>query len=159
VLHNNPKYRQQWILDLLKVEVITFGECFIKYFDKFSKSEVTFSKDWNKATQVHKEYQEKVNKAKDRVSIQKEIKALEGGLKSKFERQLMLQKMLDPEYVHCEIKMTPGGRLVPFERKLEPKELIAIHSELSKMEGDYAPAKVANTNVKGEDIEIKMIIK
>lgn len=153
---NNPKERQAWILDELKLNpTTTFGNCFSKYYEKFSKSEVTFSKDWNVASDVFKEYQIKAKKAKDDASIELEVDALKSGLKSKIERQMILQEQIDKSLAELEnddatdLKWDAENKIwdkvvrpLTVREKAELRKVVKeLQSEISKMEGDYAPIK------------------
>jgi len=81
---NNPKFRQNWILDELKINpTIGFSYLFSKYLEKFSKSEVTFSKDWNKANEALKQYQFLINSAKLEQSIETEKEAIKRNILTK----------------------------------------------------------------------------
>jgi hypothetical protein len=150
---NNPKNRQQWIFDLLKVESLSYGDCYSKYSPIFSKTERTFNEDWKKATARLSEYQNKANKAKEIASIGEEVQALKIGLKSKIERQLELQAMLEPDFKAKDFVSYDFREKEPIiiERPLTPTEIRNIHIELSKMDGSYAPSKIAETDVSGKD--------
>lgn len=149
---NNPKNRQQWIFDLLKVEQLTFGECFSKYYAMFSKSEVTFSKDWNKANGDYIEYQNKVNKAKEDISIAIEVEAHKSGLKSKFDRMLDLTTLLVTGVYEESVLDFKTGKVIRYHRKLNAMEIRGLHAELSKMAGEYAPTKIASTDPEGNAV-------
>jgi len=154
---NNPKNRQKWIFDLLKVEGLTYGECFSKYFVEFSKSEVTFNKDWLKVSALASAYQERVNKAKEDVIIGHEIKALKNGLKTKNQRLLFYQNQIDlmEKQLTGDIKTyfivnnkpvinpnSKGEYILPLEKQNEiRKQIKDYQTEISKIEGDYAATK------------------
>lgn len=151
---NTPKHRQAWILEELKKSpLLSFGECFSKYSVKFSKSEKTFSKDWKKAQSELKTYQNKVQKEKERVSIETEVEAIKQGLKTKTERLLNLQKLVDDCLKDLAEGMTndvafKNGEPKQYRRKMTiaeynqtRKTLKELQSEISKIEGDYAPNK------------------
>lgn len=155
---NNPKTRQQWILDELKNSPnISFSEMFSKYSEMFSKSEKTFSKDWKKAVSEHSEYQKTLKSEKERVSIQKEVEAVENGLETKIQRLFSLQKRKnDIEKMlstgtYLEHKFS-GNKVVKAERPLTPQEVSSLtktfqllSSEISKIEGDYAETKMKHS--------------
>lgn len=151
---NNPKTRQQWIYDLLKSEpTLSFTDCFSKYWGKYSKTEVTFNKDWKIASNRHLEYQEQLNKERERVSIEMDLEPLKSGLKSKHERLLNLQKQVEDCQSDLDAGIKPdyviiGGKVQKLTKELTPldkayirKTIRDLQSEISKIEGDYAPAK------------------
>ena len=151
---NNPATRQAWILEqLTKRPNLSYGDCFRNYSVKFRKTERTHTKDWNKATKQHKERQQTINEAKDKAIISEEVKAAKNGLKSKHERIMILQVEVDATIselqkgVTIETKIN-GGKASSIERPLNILEKTQLRkvakelqSEISKIEGDYAPAK------------------
>lgn len=175
-MSNAPKYRQKWIFDLLKKDpLISFKNCFSKYSEKYSKTEKTFSKDWKTAQEQIKTYQNKLQKEKERVSIQEEIKAVKNGLKTKIDRLMILQEEItkvqqELQLNECsDIKIINGQPkkiirpLTPMEKSAMRKVIKELQSEISKMEGDYAPIKQDHTTqgekVGGETITFVTIDK
>lgn len=163
---NNPKNRQQWIFDLLKVESLSYGDCYSKYSPIFSKTERTFNEDWKKATARLSEYQNKANKAKEIASISEEVNAIKSGLKSKIERAMFLQNEIEVMEkqlrgdVHFTFKIgnkinkshTGDVFMLPIDEQNKIRQVIKEYQiEISKMEGDYAPTKIAETDVSGKD--------
>jgi len=155
---NNPKTRQEWIHEELTKEPNTsYSEMFSKYSVEFSKSEKTFSKDWNAAKQRHQDYQRKLQKEKEALTIQEDLKPLKNGLKTKNDRLLLLQKQIDQTEkeldtgVFTEMKRE-GKKVLKYDRPLTPYEkammrrtIKHLQSEISKIEGDYAPIKQDHT--------------
>lgn len=140
----------QEILDQLKGVGLSRSQCLAINDEKWKVPVRTVDRYWKKAQELFQEYLNKVNAAKEEVSISAEVDALNEGLKKKLERQLELQAMLSPEY-RVEEKVLqktrqPDGQwkvgAVTIERKLFPKEIVAIHAELSRMSGDYAAQKL-----------------
>ena len=93
---------------------------------------------------AYSEWQITQEKANVDQSIENGKEALKLGLKSKIERQLQLQAMLEPEYRHEEIVGTDvkSGKVIRAMRVLNPMERKHIHAELSKMDGSYAATKI-----------------
>jgi len=167
---NNPKDRQQWIQDELRLNpTCEYTPMFAKYWEMFAISKKTFDKDWKKASDAFKEYQEKLNKAKDEASIDEEIKGLKNGLKSKNDRLMILQKQIDNSIAELEDGYTTEMKYDPDVKGwenvvrpmtvLEKKHLRGIvkdmQAEISKIQGDYAPTK---TELSGE-VKTKTTIK
>ena len=90
------------------------------------------------------EWQKIQEKAQVEQTIDNVKESLKTGLKEKIIRQLELQSMLEPNYRHEEIigADIKTGKVIRAMRPLTPKEIQLIHSELSKMDGSYAPAKI-----------------
>ncbi len=80
---------------------------------------------------------------------------LQSGLKSKIDRILEIQSFLLPDYRYEEIVGADvrAGTVIRAMRPLTPTEIRNFHAELSKMNGDYAPTKVAPTDAEGKDIK------
>jgi len=129
---NNPVNRIEWIFDLLKVESFNYSVMFAKYSLIFGMSNKTFDKDWIKAI--------------EEASIAIEIKALESGLKSKSDRLAILQNQVDEIIIDLkdgQIEKGDGSSrdLNPVERAKIRQVLKEVQSEISKIDGDYAPIK------------------
>jgi hypothetical protein len=104
-------------------------------------------------------------------ALDKQIQAntaisLKSGLKSKVERLLQLQEQI--ESLNNEIKanvmivstfydgeiITGARPMNSIEKSTINKTIKEIRAEISKIEGDYAPTKSAQTNINGEDVAI-----
>ena len=157
---NNPKERQQWIYEeLIKAPTLSYSVMFGKYSEVFGLSDKTFDKDWKKANESLKQYQEQVNNAKVKASINEEVKAVKIGLKSKIDRLLILQKLVDEcleqlTTKQCNDTIIVEGTVKNIKRLMNQRELNdtrktlqSLQSEISKIEGDYAVAKTENINI------------
>jgi sulfate adenylyltransferase subunit 1 (EFTu-like GTPase family) len=134
---NNPATRQEWILEqLTERPTLSFGDCFSEYLVKYSKTEQTFAKDWNNSKERHTERQQAINAAKEVAIIKEEVKAAKNGLKSKHERLMILQDQVDATLVDLQ-----DEELEYRDKVALRKVLRELQAEVSKIEGDYAPAK------------------
>lgn len=80
--------------------------------------------------------------------------SLKSGLKSKNDRLLELQTMLADDYLQEVSTLNNQGKVIRYYRKLEPREKVAIHSEISKMDGSYTATKQEVTVKRlGKDLE------
>lgn len=126
------------------------------FCSKFHKSERTFYNYWDLANQTHSQQRELINNAKVSTTIEVEKEAVKMGLKSKFERLLILQKEVD----NCTLDLENGfteelksdgqllSRPITIQEKTALRNTIKnLQSEISKIEGDYAVAKTENINV------------
>lgn len=109
---------------------------------------------------VYKEWSEIKAKAQD-VQIQANAKeGLKSGLKSKIERMLDLQSILELGTYEETIIDSKTLKEVTYIRKLKPLEIKALHAELSLMGGDYAPAKQDIVIQKiGKDLEDELYVE
>lgn len=159
-MKNNPKNRQAWILEELKKNpLLSFGEIFTLYLQNFTKklSRQILSKDYNIALKQLEIYQKELQTEKERVSIEVEKEAVKQGLKTKIDRLFVLQEQVEQiqkelEANECEdIKIIKGEpkkfkrSLLPMEKASMRKTLKELQSEISKIEGDYAPIKQDHT--------------
>lgn len=140
-----------FIIDQLQSGNVSYKDVMSLFVSKWQLSERQFVRYWNIANKRHIEAQNKLQKEKDDIYIEAEKEALKNGLKSKLQRQLELQAMLEPDYMTSEIVGIANGVPVWADRPLTPMEKKHIHAELSKMDGSYAPAKVAQTDTEGND--------
>lgn len=161
----NPKQRQNWIYDeLVKAPALSYGEMFTSYLQRFTNlSRQTFTKDWNKATGRLQDYQKEVNSAKVKASINEEVKAVKIGLKTKIDRLLILQRLVDEcleqlATKQCNDTIIVDGNIKNIKRLMNQRELNdtrktlqSLQSEISKIEGDYATIKTDITT-KGEKV-------
>jgi sulfate adenylyltransferase subunit 1 (EFTu-like GTPase family) len=139
---NNPSTRQEWILEqLTERPTLSYRECFGRYSVNFGKTERTFDRDWNNATDRHRERQQAINAAKEVAIIKEEVKAAKNGLKSKHERLMILQDQVDATLVDLQDDELEYRDKVSLRRVL--KELQA---EISKIEGDYPAIKTDITS-------------
>lgn len=135
---NNPKYRQKWILDVLKYEpTTTFKNMFSKYSDKFSGlSEVTFNKDWKTAQIELKEYLHLIESEKLKESIKTEKEAVRRNILDKIDVMGFLSNIIQ-------------------DKNEKTSDRLKAVVEFSKMNGWYAPEKIED--VTGKHITFEVI--
>ncbi len=106
---NNPKGRQMFILDELKLDSsLSYLDMFTKYSQVFTNiSRRTFTLDWNKAQIEIKTYQETINKAKLEESIKIEKQAVRKAILSKHQALEILTEIAEgkPKKVEGQIVM------------------------------------------------------
>lgn len=160
----NPKSRQEWIYEtLLESPELTYTETFAKYSLKFAKSKKTFDKDWTIASNNFNAFQERLKREKDEARLRAERQFVLNGLKTKNERLLVLQKQIDATEKELELGVfvemkKDGDKMLKWERPLTPHEkallrrtIHQLQSEISKIEGDYAPIK-QDVTTQGESL-------
>lgn len=127
-----------FILDELKLNSsLSFSDMFSKCLERFSISQVTFNKDWLKASEVLKDYQEAINKAKLDESIKIEKQAVRKAILSKHQALEILTEIAvgKPKKVEGQIVMPSAN-----ERR-------GAIETMAKIEGWEAPKKTENTNI------------
>lgn len=143
----NPKQRQQWIYDeLVKVPTLSYSVMFGNYSVMFGLSDKTFDKDWKKANESLKQYQETINKAKVKASINEEVKSLKKAILSKHEALEILTEIAigKPKKIEGQIVMPS-----PNERK-------GAIETMAKLEGWNATVK---TDITTQGEKIRTTIK
>ena len=139
--------------------------------EKFS--ERTFDRALKTANEQQKERLEKARKAADEVYIENNVNAVKTVLKSKIEKQAELQNEINliDKQINGEVEFTfvVGNKVnkshsgdvfmlpVQVQNELRARKL-QYYAELNKMNGDYAPTKVANTDKDGNDVKQVIII-
>ena len=170
---NTPKARQKWIENELRLNpLLSYLESYAKYSQNFARTRKTFDGDWKKAVATHKEYQSKLNNAKDEVSIGIELESIKTGLKSKIDRLMFYQNQID----EMQKQLTGASRfmfivgnkpvashnskgdfILPLEKQNDIRKAIKEYqTEISKIEGDYAITKLDHTT-KGESLNYRPI--
>jgi hypothetical protein len=127
-----------FIEDQLKAGNMSFNKVFELNQTKFDLTRSTFSKYWKIANERHSKAISVINEAKTEEYIATEKEALNGIIKTKHERLLFLQSLLDTCLVELERIEKPD---IKIQAAAKIKD---IQAEISKIEGDYAASKVEN---------------
>lgn len=169
---HNPKQRQDWMYDyLIKNGDIGFTEMYTIYKQKYTLSRSAFAKDWNVSSTMYKDYLLRSSKAKDDARLKADAEIAVKALKTKHERLLQYQKLVDECLHDLATGMTNDtdvheGVVTEYRRKMTITEinqtrrtLRDLQTEISKMEGDYAPTKNETkfvddfSNMKDDELE------
>ena len=162
--------KQQTYIDYILTELrkgnVVYNEVFKVFLSKFKCSEPTFVTYWNKANEIYLEAQHAINEQKSEIYQSEQIEAFKTQIKSKTQRLISYQVQI--EYIEKELETGKTRELVGFkegkaqmiERELTiieknslRKTLKELQSEISKIEGDYAPTKVSPTDKDGNDLK------
>jgi hypothetical protein len=150
-----PKSNKQVIVDYIIKDIekgTDRGKVIAKYCKKFQKSDRTIDSYWKIANQQYKERQDKAKAAADEAYIKASADAAVVAVMSSQERKEILSKIARGERTEFAPNPKEAGTFIEVPVAIETLEVIKAISELNKMEGDYAPTKVANTNKDGDDI-------
>jgi len=129
------------------------GKVIAKYCKKLQKSDRTIDSYWKIANEQYKERQSKAKAAADAAYIAASAEAAKQAVMSSQERKEILSKIARGERTSLEPNPKKPSVLIEVPVIVDTLEIIRAIGELNKMEGDYAPTKVAPTNVKGEDLQ------
>jgi hypothetical protein len=162
--------RLEKLADLLEKQVLDASLTDGRMWQELAVSERTFYRLKPKALQILQKRTTQRQQAIEHTKTHEIKQAVKQGLKSKNERVLLLQKQVDDIQSELDADTTfeyivVQGRIQKVVRPLTPTEkahlrrsIKYIQSEISKIEGDYAPKKVLNIEpdtvlVPGEDDE------
>ena len=93
--------------------------------------------------QCHMEYAAMKNETLHQKSIETINDDIRMGIKSKQQRLLELQKMLDDDSVEESVYDFQQGQSVSFTRAMKPMERAKIYELISKLQGDFAATTTA----------------
>jgi hypothetical protein len=86
------------------------------------------------------------------------IEGLKSAYLSKLERLEILTKIARQEIDVEEVTLSEQFGMTKFNRKPNPSEITKAIAEVNKIEGDYAPTKVAQTDKDGNDKEFNITL-
>jgi hypothetical protein len=155
-----------YIINQLNLGNVKYNDVCLLFCTKFDLTKQSFNKYWKIANETNSQQRELINNAKLTTTIEEEKEAVKIGLKSKFERLLILQKEVDNCTNDLENGLTEelksNGELLSRPITIQEKTALRntiknLQSEISKIEGDYAPTKAENTNNNyNQDITIEI---
>ena len=130
-----------------------FSEVLALIGRKWSISGTTFKRYWKIANETHATAQQSIKEAKAALDLQSALNERKSQIADVLERKEILTQIMrgdipltKPMVVNGAVEMIP---VVP-----DWTDRRNAISELNKMEGDYAPTKVANTDKDGNDIQV-----
>jgi hypothetical protein len=86
------------------------------------------------------------------------IEGLKSAYLSKLERLEILTKIARQEIDVEEVTLSEQFGMTKFNRKPNPSEITKAIAEVNKIEGDYAPTKVAQTDKDGNDKDFNITL-
>lgn len=157
-----PKANKQVIVDNI-IKYIeagkTFGTVLKLNESKWRLSKSTFNRYWKTAQEQHKAKQDAIKKELADIDKQNAINARKKAIMTADDRKVFLSALINKplkimkvggstQMVHeyLDKNGNQATEILGYEHKLK-----AI-AELNKMEGDYSPTKVAQTDTKGNDL-------
>ena len=157
------KQSKQIIIDAIVKEIEKGnrrGNVLGKIAKKWEISRTTFDRYWKTANQQQQERQKKASAAADAAYIAAKEQSAKEAVMSKQERLELLSKIAkgDIEIPDSEIKWDIIQKkfvTIKFVKLASHAARVTAIAEMNKMEGDYAPVKIAQTNSKGDDLENK----
>lgn len=159
---NAAKPSKQTIIDFLIKEIALGkerGPVLSKTVKKWQMSDRTFDRYWKIANQQHQENQSKIKEAVAEVDVRAAVEARKKEIMTADERKEYLTKLVQGKIKipYSEKKWNPDTKkfeTLKFVELPNHTARISAIAELNKMDGDYAPAKVAQTDSKGDDLPV-----
>jgi molecular chaperone DnaK (HSP70) len=112
-----------------------------KYGKKWQISSRSVDRLIEKAREQAQTLRNLAEKTANDTLVAETIDAVKSGLKTKAERLMILQKQIDCSESELESGKSNGKHLTVLEKVALRKVLKELQSEISKIEGDYAPIK------------------
>ncbi len=171
--NENKQAYIDFIIECFENGAIERGEVMAMVAKKWQMSVRTFDRNFKKAKDKHSERRREVEKEKLNTTIEQENEAIKKGLKTKFDRLMVLQNLVEK----CNESIESGlcsdtffskdDGAIETTRKMNQRELNdtmktlhTLQSEISKIQGDYAPTKTeTDLTTKGESLKPKKSVK
>lgn len=161
-----PKPNKQIIIDAIAKEIgkgMATEKICAAICSKFQFAERTFYNHLSTAEKQHTDAQEFIKSKLAIIDEQAAIEARKKAIMSADDRKEWLTKVVNGEIEVILKKPFWNPKLqvmqfVPVSNPADITERLRASAELSKMEGDYAPTKIAATDTKGNDAEPTIII-
>ena len=159
----NKQVYIDFIIDCFGKGVIERGEVMAKFGEMWQTPPRTFDRYFKKAKEAYSEQRKEINDAKMSTAIEMEVEAVRSEINSKLDRLRILQKEIEDCVKELESGITTqtfviDGSTTDHTRSLTVAEKVALRkaikelqSEISKIEGDYAPIQ--------NQTETKIILK
>jgi hypothetical protein len=122
---------------------------------KWHLPKTTFVRYWKKANDQHTEAQQPIKELKAALYTENALNERKRDIADVLERKEVLTKILRGQ-IPLEKAMVVNGVIEYVEVIPDWTDRKNAISELNKMEGDYAPTKVAQTDKDGNDIKITL---
>lgn len=154
-----------YILDLMRSGDIKRESILSKFVEKWQTSDRTFDRYLKMANEAYNLEIEPIIEQKAEIYQSEQIETFKTQIKTKLERLLTYQSHIDKIELELitgkthDVYNTKDGLqfierdLSTLEKNSLRKTLKELQSEISKIEGDYAPTKVSPTDKDGNDLK------
>ena len=119
---------------------------------KWQISNRTFDRHWKVANIQHAERQSRIKEKLAKVDEEAAIEARKKAIMTADERKEVLTKIANGT-LKIKRPFVIGGKIMEYPAEPDATDRRNAIAELNKMEGDYAPSKVAQTDKDGNDIK------
>jgi hypothetical protein len=137
------------IKDLMRNGIVNRNEVMAKFGEKWQNTPTrTFDRHWSTARD---EFNDEL-RAKEAILEQTRTETLQGEIAANIATESELDLVLSRIAMGgCRVQEFIKGEAII--RDITPTEVIMAADKLYKRKGSYAPAKIANTDSKGEDVD------
>jgi hypothetical protein len=142
-----PNKRQyiDFILNELHNGNVLYKDVCDVFLRKFAITRQSFDKYWKLANEAHRDAQQAIKEAKEVQTITNELDKLKTLNLTKIDRMKIAESI-----ALGKAKRVEGQIIMP-----SPSDQLKALDYLAKIDGDYAPAKIANTDSEGKDKDSK----
>lgn len=148
------KASKQIIIDAI-IKEIEQGKTYTKVMAvngrKWQMPERTFNRYWKTANEQHIVKQQEIKKELAEVDKQAAIEARKEAIMTANERKELLTKIANGQ-MKVKKPFVISGKIMEYLSEPDAADRMKAISELNKMDGSYAPAKIAQTDTEGNDI-------
>ena len=155
-----PKQSQQIIIDAIVKGIEqgkTFDTCLKLCGTKWNLTRSTFIRRWKDANEQHIAKQQCIKSKLAILDEQAAIDARKKAIMSADDRKEWLTKLISGE-MKAKRPFVINGKIMEYPEDPSHTDRLKALAELNKMEGDYAPTKIAATDTKGNDVEQTLIV-
>jgi hypothetical protein len=125
---------------------------------KWDLGKSTFDRYWKEAGIRHADRQAKIREATASIDIAAAMEEREGAVAGVMERKIILTNIARGVSKQRVIAGLYDGKVIEHDCPPSFRDITAAVKELNAMGGDYAPAKIANTTVNGEDVPVPITL-
>ena len=153
-----PKPDKQIIVDAIIKGIeqgLTKVKILAKHGEKWRIGSRTYDRYWKTANEQHIVRQQAIKNKLAEIDAQAAIEARKKAIMTAEERKEVLTKIA---LGHLKIKkpFVIGGKIMEYSAEPDHTDRKNAIAELNKMEGDYSPQRVAQTDSKGNDLDAEI---
>ena len=155
-----PKPNKQIIIDAIIKEIekgITYKKALGVVGGKWGIPPTTFDRYWKIANEQHTAKQDVIKKELTAIDTAAAINARKRAIMTADERKEYLTKILNGE-ITVKVPIVIAGKIMEYNLQSNHNDRIKALSELNKMEGDYAPTKISQTDKDGENVPPMIVL-
>ena len=119
---------------------------------KWQISNRTFDRHWKTAQEQHIDRQQALKERLTKVDEAAAIESRKKAIMTSDQRKELLTKIANGE-LKIKKPFVIAGKIMEYPAEPDASDRLKAIAELNKMDGDYAPTKIAQTNKDGDDVK------